>query len=410
MVSVSSQDFIYKTFHDFYDSDSFFSPSITRFVQREIGFFLLKNRIMIRHKRFQTIEELTFFLKKNVPSDVYRSCAYYEYPEAEMAEKEWLGSDLVFDIDADHISNSCDKIHDKWICVICGFEGKGVTPEECPLCKSKKFNNKTWPCESCLDSAKEETKKLISLLEVDFGFSHNDLHTFFSGHRGYHVHVEHSAIETLDTLARKEITDFVTGLGVTLLNNKKTNSYYASNLGTFGWQKRLNLGLQKFLSSAKKEDLKKVGIKRNYDVILNNKEKILNQCIMQGRWDSIKGLGTKTWEKLFQYIKTIESSQIDTVVTTDIHRLIRMNNTLHGKTGFKKVEFPVKHIDSFDPFTEAVAFNGGDVKVCVSDAPLFRIGENMFGPYKNQVVDLSTAAAILLICKERAELVKQKDV
>ncbi len=410
MVSVSSRDFICKTFHDFYDSDSFFSPSIYRFNEREIGFFLLEKKIMVRHKKFQTIEDLTSFIKQNVPSDVYRSCAYYEYPDAEMAEKGWLGSDLVFDIDADHISNSCDKIHDKWLCLICGFEGKGITPKECPFCGSKKFNNKTWPCESCLDSAKEETKKLISFLELDFGFSHTDMRIFFSGHRGYHVHVEHDAVKSLDSLARKEIADFITGLGVTLLNNKKTNSYSDSNISSLGWQKRLNIGLQKFLLSAKKEDLKKAGIKTNHDAILNNKEKILNRCIMEGRWDSIKGLGTKTWEKLFQYIKSIESSQIDTVVTTDIHRLIRMNNTLHGKTGFKKIEFPISHIDSFDPFKEAVAFNGGNVKVCVSDVPLFRIGENMFGPYKDQKIELSTAAAVLLICKERAELVKNGNV
>ena len=410
MVSVSSKDFIYKTFHDFYASDTFFPPSISRFSEREIGFFLLKNKIMIRHKLFQTIEDLTSFFKNNVPSDVYRSCAYYEYPDAEMAEKGWIGSDLVFDIDADHISNSCDKIHDKWFCLICDFQGKGITPKECPLCRGKKFTNKTWPCESCLDSAKEETKKLISFLELDFGFSKTEIHVFFSGHRGYHVHVENDAVKTLDTLARKEITDFITGLGVTLLNNKKTNSYPDSNVDSHGWQKRLSTGLQNFILSAKKEDLKKAGIKRNHDAILNNKEKILNRCISEGRWDSIKGLSTKTWEKLFQHIKTIESSQIDTVVTTDIHRLIRMNNTLHGKTGFKKIEFPLNRLDSFDPFKEAVAFNGGNVKVCVSDVPLFRIGENMFGPYKDQKVELSTAAAVLLICKERAELVKNKNV
>jgi len=43
----------------------------------------------------------------------------------------------------------------------------------------------------------------------------------------------------------------------------------------------------------------------------------------------------------------------------------------------------------------------------VSDAPSFRIGDEMFGPYKNQIVELSTNAAVLLICKERAKLVKE---
>ncbi len=408
MVSVSSKDFIYKTFHDFYTSDTFFPPSISRFNEREIGFFLLKNRIMIRHKRFQTIEDLTSFFKNNVPSDVYRSCAYYEYPAAEMAKKGWIGSDLVFDIDADHISNSCDKIHDKWFCLICGFQGKGVTPKECPLCGGKKLNNKTWPCESCLDSAKEETKKLISFLELDFGFSKTELRTFFSGHRGYHVHVENSAVETLDTLARKEIADYITGVGVMGKGTKKDHRDLP--LSNFGWDKRLKEGLCAFLSEATKKDLEIAGITTNRDAILTKKELILERCVIKGKWDGIFGLKDGTWSQLLRHVKSIESSQIDTVVTTDVHRLIRMNNTLHGKTGFKKVEFPVKLIDSFDPFKEAVAFNGGNVRVCVSDAPLFRIGENMFGPYKNQEVELSIAAAVLLICKERAELVKNKNV
>ena len=47
------------------------------------------------------------FLKKNVPSHVYHSAAYYEIPGAPtMAKKNWLGADLVFDLDADHLEGS----------------------------------------------------------------------------------------------------------------------------------------------------------------------------------------------------------------------------------------------------------------------------------------------------------------
>ncbi len=79
---------------------------------------------------------------------------------------------------------------------------------------------------------------------------------------------------------------------------------------------------------------------------------------------------------------------------------------MHGKTGLKKVEFPLKNLDVFDPFKEAVAFKEGTVKVVVSDAPEFRLGEHLLGPYKSQTVELPTAAAILLICKGRAEVVQ----
>ena len=56
------------------------------------------------------------------------------------------------------------------------------------------------------------------MLEKDFGFAANELHVFFSGHRGYHVHVEDEAVRSLDALARKEIVDYVTGLGLSVLD------------------------------------------------------------------------------------------------------------------------------------------------------------------------------------------------
>jgi DNA primase small subunit len=409
---VSSRDFVYGKFSEFYSSPSTIIPSPALLDQREMGFLLFKERIMLRHKSFESVSDLKLFLSEAVPSDVYRSCAYYENPEADMDKKGWLGADLVFDIDADHIPTSCNKIHDEWACSKCGFSGKGVTPETCPICEGQKFDTKTWSCELCLESAKEETVKLIDMLEKDFGFSPQEMSVFFSGHRGYHVHIENEVVKTLDVMARKEIVDYVSGLGLSILDDqtkdrrKKRRCSRVFNLHDFGWNKRLKLGIEKFLVKATKEDLKSAGIKRNYAVFLQNREAILKRCLEEGRWDSVKGIGVGTWKKLAKYVKDLESAKVDTVVTTDTHRLIRMNGTLHGKTGLKKVEFPAKNLEDFDPFEEAVAFKEGAAKVFVSDAPEFRLGGNVLGPYKNQTVELPTAAAILLICKGRAEVAK----
>jgi DNA primase small subunit len=263
-----------------------------------------------------------------------------------------------------------------------------------------------------LNSAKEETAKLIDMLEKDFGFSHNEMHLFFSGHRGYHVHIEDEAVRALDAMARKEIVDYVSGLGLSILDNetkgksKRRGVSRVFSLHDFGWNKRLKLGMQKFILNATKEDLKNLGIKRNLDAILQNKEAFRKHCLEEGRWDSIRSVSVETWKRLAEHVKNLESAKIDTVVTTDIHRLIRMNGTLHGKTGLKKVEFPAKDLEDFDPFKEAVAFKEGTVKVFVSGAPEFRLGGNTFGPYKEKTVELPTAAALLLICKGRAEVVK----
>jgi len=361
---------------------------------------------MVRHRSAASLNGLRILLCEAKPSDVYHSCAYYENPEADMDKKGWLGADLVFDIDADHIPTSCDKVHDEWNCGKCGFSGKGVTPEVCPACAGQKFDTRTWPCERCISSAKEETVKLLDMLEKDFGFSESELRVFFSGHRGYHVHVETEAVRTLDAMARKEIVDYVYGLGLTgLEERKKKSSEHAFSLHDFGWNKRIKKGIQEFILNATEEDLRNVGIKQNVKAIMQNKDAI-KRYIGENRWTLAKGVGTETWLKIARHVKELESSKIDTVVTTDIHRLIRMNGTLHGKTGLKKVEFPAADLAEFDPFTEAVAFKEGKTKVFVSCAPQFRLGENTFGTYTNEKLELPTAAAVLLICKGRAEAVK----
>ena len=402
-----SRELVYRKFCEYYRDPSTIIPSPISLGQREFAYLLFKERFMIRHKRFNGIDNLRSVLAEVVPSDVYHSCAYYENPDFDMDKKGWLGADLVFDIDADHIPTSCNKIHDEFKCAKCGFTGRGITPETCPVCEGTKFETKTWPCELCIKSAREETAKLLDILTNDFGFSLEELHVFFSGHRGYHVHIEDEDFQTLDSMARKEIVDYVTGLGLTILDKdlkRKSGKHQSKKfyLHNFGWNKRLKLGMQNFLLTATKEDLKNVGLKS--DALLKNKETIIKRCIIDGRWESVSGVSVQTWLKLAEYVKDLQSSKIDTVVTTDVHRLIRMNGTLHGKTGLKKVEFSAKSLQEFDPFAEAVAFKKGEIKVLVSDVPEFKLGGQTLGPYKNEAKELPIAAAVMLICKGRAKV------
>ncbi len=406
---MSSKDFVYAKFSEYYNDPSLVLPAPLHLEQREFAYLQFRERFMVRHRRFETIEGFQSLLKRNVPSDVYHSCAYYENPDFDMEKKGWSGADVVFDIDADHIPTSCGKIHDEWTCQKCQFSGKGITPEECPICEGDKFSTKIWACDQCLESTRVETAKLIDMLEKDFGFSASELHVFFSGHRGYHVHVEDEAVRSLDALARKEIVDYVTGLGLNLLDKegkekrgKRKASDKKFNLHDYGWNRRLKIGMQKFLSKASAEDLKSIGLRNN--AVLKSKDAILKRCIEDGRWDSIPGVSVQTWRKLAEHVKNLESANIDTVVTTDIHRLIRMNGTLHGKTGLLKKEFPASKLEDFDPFTEAVAFKKGTARVFVSDAPEFRLGGQTLGPYKNVTKELPIAAAIMLIQKGRAEV------
>jgi DNA primase small subunit len=248
--------------------------------------------------------------------------------------------------------------------------------------------------------------KLLDMLMEDFGFSDKELRVFFSGHRGYHVHVENEAVRNLDSAARKEIADYVCGLGLEnpsfALNEKRSKKL---NVSYPGWQGRIARGIHDFALKAKAEDYRNIGLKANVaEAFAKSRIVVLKNVSESDTWESVKGVGPETWKKIVERFTLSQSASVDTVVTTDTHRLIRLGSTLHGKTGMKKTEFPITTIEDFDPFKSAIAFKKGTATVLVSDAPEFRLGDQTFGPYRNQRIELPTAAAILLVCRKRAEV------
>jgi DNA primase small subunit len=406
-MNTDSSAFMRDLFRAYYKCENFERTSVSTIDKREFGFLLFTGR-MHRHKSCKNQEELEESLQRYSPSDAYYSCAYYEDPEAEMEKKGWLGADLVFDIDADHILTTCGKIHDEWICGVCGFTGKGLTPDQCLVCGGQKFETKTWPCDQCLDSAKAETVKLLDMLTRDFGFSEKEIRVFFSGHRGYHVHVESETVRVLDSMARKEVVDYVCGLGLETgfedAEKKAGQTDFPSSprLDDLGWQGRLAKGMCDFLLHAKLEDYLGIDLSRRAsEIVTQNRDAILKSWDKTGPYRSVKGVGVESWRKIVEHCVGLLAAKVDTVVTTDVHRLIRMSGTLHGKTGLKKVEFPASELGAFDPFKSAVAFKSGTVSVAVSDAPEFRLGDEVFGPYKNCKVKLPTAEIGRASCRER---------
>lgn len=407
----SSLRFIWNKFAEYYENNVIQPPSSIE--KREFGFLLFKENVMVRHRKFENADALNSFLRTTVPLHAYYSSAYYEKPEEEMDEKGWLGADLTFDIDADHIPTPCGKIHDTWTCNNCGFIGKGPSPEKCPKCEEQKFSQQTWLCDMCLESAKAELIKLVDVLMRDFGLSTREIKVGFSGHRGYHLHVESEEVRAMDPMARKEIVDYLVGIGLEprfhgleLKGERNSRLLNVPGLDDFGWRGRIAKGTYEFLKTVTREELEKIKLnKKAITSIIQNRDTILENWKEKGEaWTRMRYVSGESWKKIFVYGIEKQSIKIDTVVTTDIHRLIRMNDTLHGKTGLKKVEVPIAKIESFDPLKSAIAFKEGTVAVYVTESPEFRLGEKTYGPYKRQEVELPTAAAMLLLCKGAAQV------
>lgn len=407
MNTIQTQEFIQNKFAEHYKQNLNSIKPPTSMEKREYAFLLFKEKTMVRHRGFNHAEAFREALLKSTPSDVYYSSAYFEKPEAEMDAKGWLGADLVFDIDADHIPTPCDKQHDMWKCRNCGALGKGTRPDKCPKCDGSKFTEIGWLCETCLGSAKEEAIKLVDVLEQDFGFSTREMRLAFSGHRGYHVHVEEPSVRTLDSIARKEIVDYVAGTGLELATYNISTGH-APSLEEPGWGGRIAKGVYDFMLSATREQLENVGLKkRSATQVLKERDRILESWKTKGPWKMLSGIGPESWKKILQQGILKQSVKIDTVVTTDVHRLIRLSNTLHGETGLKKVEFGAGEIERFDPLKSAIAFTDGTFQVEVAEAPQFRLGDTIYGPFNNQKTELPTAAAMFLLCKGVAKALEE---
>ncbi len=376
------------------------------FRSREFAFLAFGEKFMTRHKAIGSHEELVNNIRMLAPSDVYYSTAYYAKPAEAMERKGWLGSDLVFDVDADHIETPCKADHDMWRCSGCGLSKQGKPPIQCPDCGKAKFEERTWLCDECLKAAKNEVVKLIDFLANDFGVPEQDMHAFFSGHRGYHLHVRTEQVRKLDESQRKEIVDYVLGLGLEVffqgLYKKPKDVIVGPQRNDPGWRGRFARETYRLIMKGTEEELVALGFSpRRARLIIKERperEERWEKEILWSEFEDRFHVNDVTWRTMFERAisKGALPAEIDTVVTTDIHRLIRLPETLNGKTGLRAMA--VSNLDTFDPFADPIAFEGEET-VRVTEAPAFRMGNANYGPYVRQDVKLPAAAAMLLLCK-----------
>jgi DNA primase small subunit len=402
----NTQLFLESNFANFYEKEFHNDALPSNLAQREFGFLSFKDNMMLRHLQFRTPSEIAKFLSSFTPLHAYYSSAYYGQPDATMDKKNWHGADLVFDIDADHLTLPCESTHTYWICSECDQPSTQLR-QACTRCGSRKIKQEAWLCDTCLQIAKTETQKLLDFLLNDLGIPKTDLDIRFSGHRGYHVAVTHEDIKNLDQAARKEIVDYVlgTGLNIELHGLAKTTGrskrLIGPELNDSGWKGRIARGLYAYVSSMESKAF------AQFPTLSSKKrDNILREWKVHGNPWGIRNIDEETWYKLTLLGIQNQVSHVDTVVTTDLHRLIRLPNTLHGKTGLRVTSIPHSSLDEFDPLTDGVVFQNGQIKIHVISAHRFRLGDTSYGPFNNESLELPLAAAIFLLCKKAARLTR----
>ncbi len=386
-----SLEFLKNKFSEYYKTNEIVLPD--RFSRREYAFVYYGRKGMVRHIGFNKKTDFKKFVKKQAPAHAYYSSAYYKIPDAaKMQDKDWMGAELIFDLDSDHLPDA-----------------EKLTYEE------------------QLDSVKTEFFKLVhDFLLNDFGFNEKYIELYFSGGRGYHCHVKDPKILSLDSSERREIVDYITGRDIHdslvfrehVTGTKKygqrrypsTKSLKMPSPDSPGWKGRISRGIIEIVDEIKKSDdpykkLKEYGVnKKDSKKLLEDLSDERMNRIKQGNLDQ-----TKTIRKFFlnnalrKTAVSMSAGETDEPVTCDIKRLIRLPGSLHGKTGFKVVEITLDSLDDFDPLIDAVVFSDDLVKVEMQDKSKIKLNSEEFRLSKGEQ-EIPEFLAVFLVARRMATI------
>ncbi len=369
--------FLQKSFKEYYFKNTDILECPHNISQREFGFMNFESD-MIRHISFDDMGQLNAYLLQNVPSDIYYSNSYYEFPTFPMNEKRWIGADLIFDIDLKDLASPCLMQHTYFICKECGIVSQKLM-KICDLCKSTKIHSIVIPCHTCINILKKETKKLISFLTEDFGIDSKYIFIYFSGNTGFHITAIDQKYFTLDSKARSDLAGYLMGKNISLgslgaRNIKDNLTVKLPQSGfSYGWRKKIinKLNLSSVSNDKLSKYIKKIG---GYDEFKKEVENIT------------KTIGVK----------------IDPYVTMDIHRIFRMAGSINSKSGLSKVK--CKNLDTFDPFSDASLFQENeniDINVKTKLKLIFKQKKYHFD---NSSTTVPYPVAIYLVSKSLADV------
>src|SRR2546427_630154 len=396
------------------------APLLTpdRLTRREFGFMFYGPGLMQRHLAFSAQSELRDFLVSRVPAHVYHSSAYYERPDAPtMEEKGWLGADLIFDLDADHIPKS-----------------KEMTYEE------------------MLEAVRRKIVQLYDdFLVQDFGFAEKSLRIVFSGGRGYHIHVHDERVWGLGSHERREIVDYITGKELDVRGFFKESAFDAKEFrghvkvkkmvvpprtSDAGWGGKLARGVVNLAERLEAMPAERaVEFLAGFEGVGASGASDLYENLFKGRGSreprirgvdrlredgNLEVLTDANRDRLLGIVTQLQQIRVDTYgplelegiraraetdepVTSDIKRLIRLPSSIHGKSGLAVVPLTRDALDGFVPLRDAVpaAYTDEAVSVRVARPLKFSLRDETFNltPPHGSVPEY---VAVFLACRGMA--------
>jgi DNA primase small subunit len=352
--------------------------------RREFGYRAFESG-MVRHLSYGSKGDLVATLLRNVPADLYCSNALYKYPTYSMQTKEWLGADLIFDIDGKDLQLPCESTHSYSICSRCDLVSSGKC-DLCEHCKSSSLDHTSLPCDKCIIALKKEVKRLIQLLTSDLGVDEKSISVYFSGNNGYHVVAAEESFRSLTSEARSDIVSYLTGtnfmaenIGIRKSKEKATASDFMIKFPKsglmYGWRRRV---------------ADKFGIDQTSSAKINH---IVRRA---GGYEAFKA-------ELAKITKTL-GVKADPQVTMDVHRIFRMPGSVNSKSGLTKIR--CNNLESCDPLNDACLLAGPEITVKMkTQSPKldFKMKGKSFR-IRDSTLKLPLFAAVYLICKGLADV------
>lgn len=384
-----------------------------RLTRREFAAFpFATETFMRRHATLRTAGEFHDFLAREVPRHVYYSSAYYRRPaEPTMSAKEWLGADLIFDLDSDHLR---------------GAEALDYAGQ--------------------LALVKRRLVQLIDdFLFGDFGIDPATTSLVFSGGRGYHVHVRAEGFLSLSSPERRELVDYVLGTGVEAMRavdtrtastepsssdgmgsddietpRRSSGSHSARYLvppDTPGWPGRTTRALLEMLRRWEEAGRAAAAAEMvGYGIPPAKARSWAKRLVEGGGAAKIranltlevfpKDVPTEFLEAVVPRAAIEVQGETDAPVTTDIHRLIRLPGSLHGGSGFRAVPLSRESIDDFDPFRDALLgpFDGGRTRLTFTEEVRYPFPGGEVRGRPGATDELATPVALFLVLRGEATL------
>ncbi len=338
-----------------------------------------------RHLSVRSLDELRELLAAEAARHAYYSSARYRYPDAsDMDSKGWMGADLVFDIDADHLPYCTDIVK-----VPVDGKEESFTPN------------------ACIKLAAEHVVHLVDVLEYELGIPRQSIRVEFSGHRGFHVVAylpDDSPWLTASSDVRRELVNYLKALDLdpALLEINVPDDI-----------KRYRRRVSPLVPSKEHPGIRGRLARIAYRLALREGRIVLAEKLSKGASLASLRRVEPDFEDILMKAKDYVSIEVDEQVTIDTKRLIRIPGSLNGKTSLPVIVVDVDKLDEFTVTSSLSPFNDlGKVTVRYRvDTPKLEVlGEVLASARSGERRRLPAPIALYLASKGVVDIVEVEGV